>query len=55
MGRLVDDFGHPHRVDIRIEVIEGGRIEVELVAKHDDEGAQISHQIVRKATRHCRS
>jgi proline dehydrogenase len=43
VGRLLDHFSHPHSVDARIEIVEGRRIEVELVAQHDDQGAQLSH------------
>ena len=32
--RLLDHLGHPDRVDSRIEPIEGGGLEVELVAQH---------------------
>ena len=37
MGRLLGHLGHPHGVDAPIEAVEGRRIEVELVAQHDDQ------------------
>ncbi len=43
VSRLLVDFSHPHRVLRGIEAIEGGRFQVELVAEHDDEGAQARH------------
>ncbi len=43
VGRLLRNLGHPHGVAIGVEAIEGRRVEVELVAQHDDQGAQISH------------
>ena len=32
--RLVDHLGHPDRVELALEAIEGGSLEVELVAQH---------------------
>jgi hypothetical protein len=37
VGRLVGHLGHPYRIDPGLESIEGGRLEVELVAEHQDQ------------------
>ncbi len=40
MGRLLGDLGHPDGIQPGIEAVEGGRVEIELVAQHKDQGAQ---------------
>ncbi len=45
VGGLLVDLGHPHGVLRGVEAVEGCRIEVELVAKNDDEGAQPGHEL----------
>jgi len=41
--RLVSHFGHPDGVDTRIEAVERGGVEIELVTQDHDQGAQLSH------------
>jgi hypothetical protein len=40
VGRFLGHLGHPDRVARRIEIVEGRRVEVELIAQDDDEMAQ---------------
>ena len=48
MGRFVRYLGHPYRVLRRIKPVEGGRVQIQLVAKHDDKRAQLRHACVRR-------
>jgi hypothetical protein len=32
--RFIANLGHPGRIDLGLEAIEGGRLQVELVAQH---------------------
>ena len=43
VGRLLLHLGHPHRVARGVEAIEGRRVQVELVAQHEHQGAQPAH------------
>jgi hypothetical protein len=43
VGGLLRHLGHPHRVLGGVEAVEGGRVQVELVAQHDHQLAQLSH------------
>ena len=43
VSRFVGHLRHPHGVGARVEAVEGGRGEVELIAQHDDEVTQFSH------------
>jgi hypothetical protein len=38
MGRFLGHLGHPDGVYAGIEAVERRRIEIELVAQHDDQG-----------------
>ena len=42
VGGLLHHLGHPHRVAAGVKVVQGGGVEVELVAQHDHQMAQRS-------------
>ena len=42
VGGLLNHLGHPHRVAAGVEVVQGGSVQVELVAQHDHQMAQRS-------------
>jgi len=37
MGRFLGNFGHPHRVEIGVEAVEGRCFQIQLIAQHDDQ------------------
>lgn len=43
VGRLLCHLGHPDEILCRIEVVEKGRVTVELIAEDDREGANFPH------------
>ena len=40
---LLGDLGHPHDIGRGVEPVEGCGVQIELVAQHDDQVAQLSH------------
>ena len=40
VGGFLGDFGHPHRVLRRVEVVKSRSIEIELITEHDHQTAQ---------------
>ncbi len=47
VGGLFGHLGHPHRVLRGVEAVEGGGVQIELVAQHEHQGAQLQPRAVR--------